>query len=156
MGIGINLGLVSVSVSAWVLVLFWYRYRYQVNHSWRYLVLVPYRYQYSISISIDMEYLAVSVTVWICAKLLHTFWYFVLFCPVLDPLLPGLDVPDPDGADGDQHQEGKHEDAHKDGDDHVSRISWNARLFMEGVTRPANNPSLSCNPSPKMLEIGQN
>ena len=53
----------------------------------------------------------------------HTFWYFVLICPVFDPLLPGPDVPDPDGADGDDHQDREQEDAHQDGDDHVGRVS---------------------------------
>ena len=46
---------------------------------------------------------------------LNTFGYFVLLSPVFNPLLPGLDVPDPDGADGDEDQDRKHEDAHQNG-----------------------------------------
>ena len=56
-------------------------------------------------------------------KHVHTFWYFVLIYPVFHPLLPGTDVPDPDGADGDDHQDREQEDAHQDGDDHVGRVS---------------------------------
>ena len=64
---------------------------------------------------------------------MNTFGYFVLLSPVFDPLLSGPDVPDPDGADGDDHQDRKHEDAYLDGHDDMGGsseivlfISWTA------------------------------
>ena len=54
---------------------------------------------------------------------LHTFRDFIILGPVFDPLLPGLDVPDPDGADGDKDEDGEHEDAPYNGENHISRIS---------------------------------
>ena len=53
----------------------------------------------------------------------YTFYNFVLFHPVLDPLLPGPDVPHPDVADGDDDHDREHEDAHQDGNDHICWVS---------------------------------
>ena len=55
--------------------------------------------------------------------LFHTLGYFVFLCPVLDPLLPGPDVPDPDAADGDDHQDRENKDAPEDGDDYMGWVS---------------------------------
>jgi hypothetical protein len=52
----------------------------------------------------------------------NTFRYFVLLGPVFDPLFPGSDVPDPDGADGDDHQDRQHDDAHQDRHDDMNGI----------------------------------
>ena len=51
-----------------------------------------------------------------------TFRYSILLSQVINPLLPGPDVPDPDAADGGDHQDGKEEDAHQNGDDDLLRI----------------------------------
>ena len=63
-------------------------------------------------------------------NLLYSFWCFVHFSPVFDALLPGPDVPDPGGADGDDHQDRKQEDAHQDGHDNMDGVSWNINSYL--------------------------
>ena len=53
-----------------------------------------------------------------------TFWYFILLGHVINPLLPGPDVPDPDAAYGGDDQDGEEEDAPQYGDDDMARIGW--------------------------------